>query len=275
MKEVVAIRLPASVKDDLDWSSERALAEQLITSGKALLWEIDFSFTAHPLRSQDTAMFFTCSRAIEEFAKHVGPAFKEHTSGVCLYRGSVFEQLLDSHSWQSNYREWLEALREKAYQHELKQEHDGHDHYYRLFCAHMFAEYLDRLISFFPDEITPIAYFTYDHSPATMEHLLSKERFQHVQCLISDQMVVGDRPAVAICMPSDPYCDRRVLEQLDNLFLALQQQGIAYRLICEEKLTEEWDGLDQLIVITDAVSPQGKRRLQGFCAAGGEVLYRS
>jgi len=37
-----------------------------------------------------------------------------------------------------------------------------------------------------------------------------------------------------------------------------------YRLISEGRLTEEWDGIDQLVVITEAMSPQGRRALLGL-----------
>ncbi len=269
----IVIRLPASLQDDLDWSSARSAAEQAVALGQSLLWEIDFNFSS--IRSRDTASFFAYSRAIEEFAKQLWPLFKTHTSGVCIYRGTChFEQLLDRQIWQDQYDEWLMTLREKAYpQHELKNEDIAHEHYYRLFSAQMVAEYFDRLISFFPDEIAPVGFFTSDFSLATTAQLLSKERFQHLHCFTSTSPVKEKRPSLAVCLPSDSYCDRSLLVQLDQLFDILRKQGTSYRLICEEKLAEEWDELDQLMVISQAVSPSGKRKLQGFCAAGGEVVY--
>jgi hypothetical protein len=42
--------------------------------------------------------------------------------------------------------------------------------------------------------------------------------------------------------------------------------------VSEEKLTEEWDGIDALMVLQNTISPQGKRKLQGFAASGGEII---
>jgi len=43
------------------------------------------------------------------------------------------------------------------------------------------------------------------------------------------------------------------------------------KVVFESRLTEEWDGLDQLLVVENSLSEQGLRKLKGFEAAGGEV----
>ena len=47
-----------------------------------------------------------------------------------------------------------------------------------------------------------------------------------------------------------------------------------YRIIPELRLNEMWQGLDELIVIEEAVSPLGRRQIQGFLAAGGKIRSR-
>ena len=37
-------------------------------------------------------------------------------------------------------------------------------------------------------------------------------------------------------------------------------------------LTESWEGVDRLYVLSEATTSQGKRKLLGFCAAGGTVI---
>lgn len=45
-----------------------------------------------------------------------------------------------------------------------------------------------------------------------------------------------------------------------------------FKVIGEEQLTQKWDGLDSLIVQAEALSPQGKRKIAGFKAAGGTLI---
>ena len=42
-------------------------------------------------------------------------------------------------------------------------------------------------------------------------------------------------------------------------------------MIPEALLTMEWEGLDEIYTLPDALSSEGARRLQGFIAAGGAV----
>ncbi len=43
------------------------------------------------------------------------------------------------------------------------------------------------------------------------------------------------------------------------------------KMVGESKLSIAWDGLDCIYVIEDLLTPFGRRQLQGFIAAGGEV----
>jgi hypothetical protein len=61
------------------------------------------------------------------------------------------------------------------------------------------------------------------------------------------------------------------LSKVDQVLSALAEKGVSYRLISESFLTEEWDGIDDLLVLHHCGS-LGKRKLQGFCAAGGRVV---
>ena len=59
----------------------------------------------------------------------------------------------------------------------------------------------------------------------------------------------------------------------DRTFEGLLSQGIDPRVITEDYLTAEWDGLDILYVDSSCLSREGHRKVQGFLAAGGEVVY--
>jgi hypothetical protein len=45
------------------------------------------------------------------------------------------------------------------------------------------------------------------------------------------------------------------------------------KVVFETFLAEQWDGLDRMHVLSDGLTTQGRRMLQGFAAAGGEVVF--
>lgn len=128
-------------------------------------------------------------------------------------------------------------------------------------AATLFAEYFHRLASFLPDHV-PV--YTLFDAPKTAKEaqLLSKDRFWHLHLTLNSEEELGE----GILLPLDTHCTPQVLAKLDQL-LPLKKA----RLIPEARLTELWHGLDTLWVIEEALSVQGKRKLQGFIAAGGEV----
>ena len=127
----------------------------------------------------------------------------------------------------------------------------------------MLSEYLHRLISFLPDTLLPFALIDTVASPAKAAQLLSKARFEHL--ILKNHKIIPS--STAIYLPNDSLIDPAFLQKLDHLLPKLT----SFRIIPEEKLTEQWDGLDLLLVDPDKISIQGKRKLLGFIAAGGTV----
>ena len=78
--------------------------------------------------------------------------------------------------------------------------------------------------------------------------------------------------SLAVCLPSEEFFSQKTTESLTRLFKELKDLQVPYRIIPESLLTEGWNGIDNIIVISASVSLQGKRRLQGCCAAGGKVV---
>ena len=72
-----------------------------------------------------------------------------------------------------------------------------------------------------------------------------------------------------VVLPSPGSCSK---ERLSPLGGVLSELGERCRILSEAQLTAEWEGLDRLYVQGDLVTPFLKRRLRGFCAAGGEVV---
>jgi hypothetical protein len=117
-----------------------------------------------------------------------------------------------------------------------------------------------------PDEM-PIALLIDPPSGPTLAqtlHLLSPERFAHFE------LETGSRfsSPVGVCFPGDALCSSAILEKMDRLLATLG----SFKPVYEPLMTEQWDGLDELYVFPEALSPQGRRKLMGFLAAGGRVI---
>jgi hypothetical protein len=131
--------------------------------------------------------------------------------------------------------------------------------------ANVFAEFLHRLASFLPDEIKPYCLFEQAFTPGKFAQLTSKDRFWHLHLSLEEK----DHP-LGLLLPQDEYCTEEVIQELDDILTKEQE----VRIVPEVRLNEMWQELDELIVIQEAVSPIGKRHIQGFLAAGGKVRSR-
>ncbi len=283
---VAVIRLPAGLRDDLNWDSSIQLARAYQAANKFILWELDLELDRYCFDPHDSAAFFSFTVALDEFKAHVWPQFSRDTFGVILYRG-VFcpEMNFRKNQWESAFLEW-------------KKEMDNVGDY-SLYCLQNFAEYLHRLVSFLPDAVLAFVLIDTDSigSPAKTAHFFSKQRFEHIQLILKGAQCafagityqtgqiahgwMGDDPfdhhstacsTIGIYLPKDSFIDDSVLENLNALINSLNQTQMSYRIVCEEKLTEHWDGLDKIIVPATVLSSQGRRKLLGFAAAGGEIV---
>lgn len=238
------IGLDASLRSDLKWDGARELAKG--ANGRYLLWEFDWGSDEFSL--YDPVVFQAFGQAIDHFVKTLWEEFKEETLGVVLYRGTI--DFADRFIWP------LEHLEECGQS--------------SVSYATVFAAYLHRLLSFFPDVVQPFCLFDTSGcgSRSRLAQLLSKERFEHIHLSLS----ATQTSELAICLPHDDYLTDEQLDRLDQVMAELQSQGAAYRIISESRLAQEWDGIEKLLILPEAVSPMGRRLLQGFEAAGGEIL---
>ncbi len=126
--------------------------------------------------------------------------------------------------------------------------------------ANLFGAFMQRLAAFVPDEMTPYCLFTTEgFSKGRALQLMSPDRFWNVT--LDEQ-----KYPLGLLLPQDHMFDEKVVES------TLPDEP--YRVIPELRLHEMWDGLDELIVMEETLTMQGKRQLQGFLAAGGKVRSR-
>ena len=255
----INIKLPARLEDELRWQGARSTALEARESGKTLFWEFDFGMGDSPISLDDSGHFLSFATAIDHFMKTLGTEFAHSTAGVILYRGDLnfHERLIWSGDLKDYFEEWVGTLPEGLVAPE------------QLFCVNLFAEYMHRLASYLSEMFIPYCFFDTSSfaSKAAVSQLLSKERFGFI---VVKEPSSG---AQGIVLPSDAQCDKNVLNALDRLFAEFESQKIAYKIIPEALLSEEWEGLDVITAIADSLSHPGRRMLQGFSASGGQVIF--
>ncbi len=263
--------------------------ERVIAAGKWIVWQFDFELENFFQFMDDEAVFSSFTAVIDQFIQTLWANFKEHTFGVSLCSAAIhFSAPLPTFKLQ-DFADWLvENATAPSSDKKIAES---------LFSAEIFSQYIHRIVSFLPDEILPFLLLDVSATPsqALIAQLVSKHRFQHVNLGVKGSRIplggcgwegnglggwIGKSsppsiltlPQIGVCLPSDPFWNEAVLEKIDRLLLDLEQSGIAYRVLSEEKLTEEWDGIDEIIVFSSTLTARGKRKLLGFSASGGSVL---
>ena len=262
------ISLPCTKESDLNWVS--LLPEK---EGPPILWNLDLGLD-FPL--EDELFFHALKLALSLFSETVWPQYRENTAGVTLYRGPL--DFSAEFQWTPHQEENWELWKEDRPDLPLAQ-------LKRLFCADAYAYYFQKLSHALLDELPifllfdPVAGLT----NAEMLQLLSKERYEHFQvvargvCGWDGLRLEGNAflppllSSVAICLPEERLLNTQILEKIDRL---LKELSSPLRVIPEHFLLESWEGVEELYVFPEGVSPQGIRKLKGFLASGGKVIER-
>jgi len=285
------ITLDGRLQSNLDWKAAREEALEVIAQGNTILWNIDlglFRDLKHPLSHQSQYLSLTLS--LKHFTETLWPEFQGQTRGLCLYTGNLdFSRDLPwNNEHLDNLQGWLEEcfgdvsqLEEetgiavgdfKAIKTELL-----HDHFlFSLFCRDAAVDYLCLLAASLPDGL-PI--YLNLATPKKINlwleaNLRNPDCYDRFQLLLDGGEAKTPRlkPSIAICLPSHQMRRPSQHDGIQEAMLALNERNVSFGVTPESRLTTEWDGLDYLIVTSKGVSFQGRRKLQGFCAAGGTVL---
>jgi len=289
----VVLRVDCFPETENAWEEVFQLAKEAVGAQKWIFWDLDFHFQEKKIFLQDSALFFSFGIAIEEFVKKLWTHFQRETIGASMFRGSVDF---------AKYFIWTE-LHEQHYIEQRQERPKWQDELEpfsrRFFAADIFADYLLRLASFFPDSLLPFCMLDVSRveSGAELSFLLSKERFQHLfLALKRSKIPLGylnweeghclggwmgrgapyflsvPEVSTGICLPLEERMDTTLWKHLDEVFERFHAMQVPYRVISEAYLNEQWNDIDELIVFPSFISPQGDRKLKGFLAAGGKVL---
>lgn len=167
------------------------------------------------------------------------------------------------------------------------------------FCCNVAVEYLDLLANRLPDTLP--CYLMLDleniHSLLWQAQLVHPERFERFGLILKGAQLPfkalgweeGTSPfgyfaqhpqaippleeaTIGICLPPMDFYRPSQWQGIEQGLYWLKSTGKPFRLIAESHLVTEWDGLDYLLYNPHGLSSQGRRKLQGFCAAGGTVV---
>lgn len=298
----VTVYLNARMESDLDWKDARLEAQQAVEKGYYLLWKMDFGlFDAlkQPLTQQGQFLAFTL--ALEHFRDFLWPEFSSKTMGLSLFCGNADFSV--NFPWDPQQEESLaEWLRE----HQLfelaslplsaLQNHPGRQRLLSLFCRDVAMEYLSLLAARLPDFI-PLYLLLNASSFAkdltTQIQLLHPERFDRFHLILkgttlpfevmgwdvptawgylgetSTTLPPESLPSIGICLPPLDCIQDFHYQGFEEVIAILEEKGLPFKLLAENQLTLHWTGLDFLFYFSSGLSVQGRRKLQGFCAAGG------
>lgn len=300
--QAVVIPLDAAIKANLDWKKEKEWASHLVEKGLSIFWELRLGlFSQLPRPLSNKTQFLSLGLSLEHFLQGLWETFHEQTIGVSLYKGDA--DFSKHFPWEEEYvvhfQQWLkdqfgnvDSLNQVC-QTSIKgfSEVDPRQESLlaALFCRNAAADYLD-LLAGHMSQILPL-YLLLDASatcePALQMQLLHKERFPRFELGVKGS-VLGDfalnwnndntyvipsrYEKAAICLPSAAQSQFKHFQNLGCAVSILHNRKIPFRIIPEDRLTQEWDELDVLFILPDCISVEGKRKLMGFCAAGGQVV---
>ncbi len=247
---MVEITLSALPKDDLVWKEECQLAMR----SEEVLWRFDFGIDPVLEPLTDESLFQQRALGLLAFVKNVYPLFAKVSKGVVLASSALYRKI----DARDAYEEELPGLQEPLRSH--------------IKAMTLFADYLHRLASFLPDELGAIVRIDVSEANnlSDIAILLSKERFRHLHLEVSGWF--PQKGTIGCVIPEDGLCEPETVQDLEELLQWLKEEEIPIRLVPQAILNEEWDGLDTLVMVARGVSAAGKRKAQGFVAAGGEII---
>ena len=235
LTQVRRIFLKMDSKASLNWKEEAAVARKYVAEGFSLLWEFEtglFEKLECPL--SDEGQFLSFQLAFAHFRDHLYPEFEKETQGAILYRGSA--DFSHSHQKFCDKPSMSECL-----------------------------DYLLNLLAELPETLVP--YLALEpFSEKEIFKLISQEGCEHFQLILEGEFPYEQKKvSVGLLLPGKE-------EGWEELEKCLGEMQHPFRAIPERLLTQEWDGIDTLVVVSKGVSTQGRRKILGFCAAGGSIF---
>lgn len=275
-----AVRIPldGGLYSDLKWDDTFHYAHALAAQGLKLLWDLDlglFSRLRFPL--SDQVQFQSLALAVQHLLNSIRRDFLGSTLGVVLYRGSL--------DFRAGFPWDVDSRAESA---------GSAEHAIQRRCRDLCLHYLHQLRVGWPDAVQPFLVFDAARirSPLQQMLLMQRDRMSHFVLTVSGgrfsartlgwecgspygylsrkrlPIETTAEVKLGVCIPTLDLSEEQVFESTVQALIMAQTP---FRVLTEEFLTVEWDGLDTILLPTAGLGATGMRKLQGFLAAGGEV----
>lgn len=273
--DVIVLTVDTRSSSTLDFKEVRKQALSLIASGKKILWHLDFGlFSDLQKPLEDKGQFSAFVLAIDHFKDKLWSEFCKFSVGIALYKGP------GSFSIECNgFEEWL---KDRFFsQEELEIESKGHFLNFKesgkrttegafiqaLWARDVGAEYLMQLGSKFKGELPLCLIFeTLPEDPLLKALLTDPDRYEYLKLHSPFEWKTKEDHPKGVCMPAFSLVKP---SRLGAYRKALKDFT---KLIPEDKLVVSWHNLDTLYYHPESISQSGKRKIQGFIAAGGEAI---
>jgi len=264
--DTILVDLACEPNSDLNWT--------LPSTSKKILWNFQFGLESPFFPLTDEFRFQALAASCRHFSETVWPTYKDQTIGGILYRGSAdfFSHFLWNDLQKANQEEWQERFPTAHPQ---------------LFSADAFASYFQLLAHLLPDELPLVLCMDIRYLPSLARslNLVSRERFEHFLLAIRGEKWPQDaylwdensltfhsrEASIGLCFPQSASFTEEKFFEFDKILLDLYESNQPFRVVFEEFLTEQWENLDEILILPNSLSSIGQRKLKGFEAAGGKV----
>ena len=251
------VHVDARPASSLNWTKETQDAESLIKNGYRICFELDFGLFGPGFKGiANQGQFQTIVLAIDEFRNRLLERFQDHVEAVILYRSSSPFSSIEERDIQMDY---LDLLRQELPDNLIT---------LLLFDCTSLQEPFEFARIFSPDRFSQ---FTLALTNASL--LLSSAAWNKGNALLG---YIG----TDLSQNKPQKCSKALLlprfssnaNSMKPLLYSLIANNERFKIISEDNLTLEWDGLDVLYVQKACLEATTLRMIDGFIAAGGVVI---
>ena len=242
------ILFDATTSSTLKWPEALVQLEALKQSQKKCLVHLDLGLFSHlhkPLT--DKAQFLSISLAINHFVETVYTKYQDEIQGVILFAGDLLEQIDDTEP--PSLWDFLDAR----------------------------FEFLHLVSNMLPRSATPICILEATHIRSYTVYCTLLVKAQQNGITLHTRhapfTIESIETTLAICF--NPDHAKEIEITLNTAITSLLSKNISFKIVSEESITTEWSGIDKLLVTSPQIDPMTKRKLQGFAAALGQIIYLS
>lgn len=293
------ISIPACAHAKLNW---QPLLEKLPSN--LILWSLDLELFPMSAPLTDEACYSAHKLTLEHFTKTIFANHREKSLGVILYEGDLsfkgfyFDlETLEQFSHYLNDRTSSNEIQAKVKNLLQNASVSPQESYRELqgfietkrFILELFLQYLHFMASAL-DSDCPL-FINLKGTNLKLEeqifllaspiwesiHLIGESIHPKLATLKKEGSLIGpistDPSAftLGLLIPSSSSSSLEVCQTLAKVMEKLDREKAPYRIIYESRLSDLWQGLDELLIMEKSLSLSGKRMLRGFEAAQGKI----